>query len=379
MNLLSWTAARDAAYRCAHPNGTEPVNLQDAIGRTLASDLRSLTDLPAHAASAMDGWAVAGIGPWQVLGDLRAGANLTASISEGEAMSIATGAAIPTGTTAIVRSEDGKVEGSTLFADAVAGAHIRPAGEEAVVDDLIITAGTLLTPLHIGLAAAAGHDLLEVVRRPRVRIAIFGDELLHDGRPRGGRIRDSLGPQLPAWMRIWGCEVVSVECVSDTLHAHIDALTPHDEIDLILTTGSTAHGPVDYLHDAISALKGRLIVDGVDCRPGHPMLLAQWPTHHLIGLPGNPQAAIAALHTLAAPLVRARLGMEQPSLPLVTFTGSAKRRDRETRLIPCTLSGTTATPVDHIGSGMLRGLTHADGFAVVSTEQSVSWIALQAL
>jgi molybdopterin molybdotransferase len=179
-------------------------------------------------------------------------------------------------------------------------------------------------------------------------------------------------------MTAWGCDVIEVRFVPDTVEAHLDALRVDHSADLVVTTGGTAHGPVDYLHAAIEKSDGELIVDSVDCRPGHPMLTARWATHHLLGLPGNPQAAIAALHTLGAPLLRAMFGMSLPILPSVTFSGSAKRRDRETRLIPCTLENGVATPVEHIGSGMLRGLTHADGFAVL-TGESVEWIALQQL
>lgn len=378
MSEVAWSKARELAFECGSRGERESVVLTDAIGRTLWSDLHALTDLPAHRSSAMDGWAVRGAGPWQVIGAIRAGSTDNIALNQAQAVAIATGAAVPDEATAVIRSEDATLIDNLLHGHAEPNQHIRPAGEEATIGDLLIPAGTRLTPLHIGLAAAAGHDRLDLVRRPRVRIAIFGDELLRTGRPEGGRIRDSLGPQLPTWMQSWGCAVTDLRFVPDDFEAHTAALAPSNEIDLIVTTGGTAHGPVDFLHDAIRERSGTLIVDGVDCRPGHPMLLAQWPTHHLIGLPGNPQAAIAALHTLAAPLIRASLGMSLPELPSVTFAGTAKRRDRETRLIPCTLNQAIATPVAHIGSGMLRGLAEADGFAVL-TGESAAWLALQAL
>jgi molybdopterin molybdotransferase len=377
----AWHQARVMAYGSAQSTAVEELALTDAVARTSAMDLHSLTDLPAHRSSAMDGWAVSGEGPWRVVGEVRAGSIFDRAINAGEAVTIATGAAVPNGATSVVRSEDGKLDGDRLDATSATDANIRPVGEEAREGDVIIKRGTFLTPLHIGLAAATGHDKIAVHRRPRVRIAVFGDELLHEGRPQGGRIRDSLGPQLPTWMQTWGCDVVEVRFLPDTLDAHVEALklSSDEKIDLILTTGGTAHGPVDYLHAAIAKLNGELVVDSVDCRPGHPMLLSRWSDHHHIGLPGNPQAAIAALHTLAAPLVRAKLGMPLPELPHVTFEGTVKRRDRETRLIPCTLKSGVATPVDRIGSGMLRGLTHADGFAVLTRDDLVGWIALQQL
>jgi molybdopterin molybdotransferase len=382
VSQTSWHQARVMAYGSARSTAIEQLALTDAVARTCAKDLLSLTDLPAHRSSAMDGWAVNGEGPWRIVGEVRAGSIFDRTISHGEAVTIATGAAVPDGATSVVRSEDGRIDADQLKAHTEQGANIRAAGEEAREGDVIIKRGTTLTPLHIGLAAATGHDRIEVHLRPCVRIAVFGDELLREGRPQGGRIRDSLGPQLPTWMQTWGCDVVDVRFLPDTFDAHVDALkiSPNEKIDLILTTGGTAHGPVDYLHAAIEERNGEVVVDSVDCRPGHPMLLTRWPTHHHIGLPGNPQAAIAALHTLAAPLVRAKLGMTLADLPTVTFQGSVKRHDRETRLIPCTLTAGVATPVERIGSGMLRGLTHADGFAVLTgANESVGWITLQQL
>jgi hypothetical protein len=79
--------------------------------------------------------------------------------------------------------------------------------------------------------------------------------------------------------------------------------------DVVVTTGSTARGPVDHLHGLLDALGATLIVDGVQVRPGHPQLLALLPDGRpLVGLPGNPLAAVSGLLTLLEPLAAALAG-----------------------------------------------------------------------
>ncbi len=156
----------------------------------------------------MDGWAVAGDGPWRVVGRVLAGGPTAAPLAPGEAVAIATGATPPAGARGVIRSERGSLDREGLLdGECVDGQDLRPAGEEAAYGDVLLDAGMRLTPGHLGLAAAAGTDELEVVRRPTARILVLGDELLTAGLAREGRIRDSLGPQLPAWLDRLGVRV----------------------------------------------------------------------------------------------------------------------------------------------------------------------------
>lgn len=376
-----WPHARAAAHAAGRTLGNETVGLIEALGRITADAVVARTPLPPHASSAMDGWAVCGPGPWSVVGAVLAG-QVAAALQAGQAVRIATGAAVPANATAVLRSEDGRLDDHDVLHGAVTdGQDIRPAGEEAADGDVLIAPRTHLGPVHIGLAAAAGHDTLTVARRAKARIVIFGDELLRSGPARDGRVRDSLGPQLPAWLMRLGVDVLGIDWVEDTLDAHIDALTAAHDVDIVVTTGGTAAGPVDYLHTALERTGGDVVVDTVACRPGHPMMLGQWDERWLVGLPGNPQAAIAALMTLGQPLVAALHGQALPVLDPVRVTEAVKSRGPNTRLVPCAVRSGEATPMPHIGSGMLRGLAAADGFAVIppggcATDNAVPFLPL---
>lgn len=380
----SWHEARATAHACVKPLPIERMSLVDAHGLVTAEAVRALTPLPPLPISAMDGWAVAGAGPWVVIGEVLAGTVWPTALASGQALRIATGAAIPVGCDGVLRSEDGLVDALGAVDGRVrAGGNIRPAGEEAHVGDTLVRAGAVLTPARIGLAAAAGHDSLAVRRRPIVRLLVLGDEILGDGPARDGRVRDSLGPQLPGWLARLGVTLAGTVRVEDSLRGLSTALaTAAEQADLVITTGGTAAGPADHVHSAIAGTRGSLIVDHVACRPGHPMLLAGWDSgQRLVGLPGNPLAAIAALLTLGQPLVAGLSGLPLEPLPTVALGDFVATQGAKTRLVPCRLDGDHAFPMDHIGSGMLRGLADADGFVVVAAGEGepgspAGWLAL---
>ncbi|MCC3773085.1 molybdopterin molybdotransferase MoeA, partial [Streptomyces sp. UNOC14_S4] len=326
----SWQRARAVAARAGEVLPTEERPLDEALGQVLAAPLDALTDLPSFDTSAMDGWAVAGPGPWRLppqghgvlAGDDRAGVE---PLRDGHAVRIATGARVPPGATAVLRSEHGVVRGEDeLYASRHVGhgQDIRPRGQECRTGDQLLPEGTPVTPAVLGLAAAAGYDLLPVTRRPRVEILVLGDELLREGLPQGGRIRDALGPMLAPWLRALGAEVTATRRLGDDADLLYDAVGS-SRADLVVTTGGTASGPVDHVHPMLRRTGAELLVDGVAVRPGHPMLLARLaPGRHLVGLPGNPLAAVAGLVTLAEPLLAAMSGraagadrMDRPDRP----------------------------------------------------------------
>ena len=330
----------------------------------------------------MDGWAVCGEAPWSVVGEIRAGMLPERPLQLGQAVRIATGAVVPPTAVGVLRSEAGSIDASgQLWGVVTPGLAVRSAGEEARDGELLVSAGSILGPAHIGLIASAGHDEVTVVRRPRAAILILGDELLVSGPAREGRVRDSLGPQLPGWLARFGVEVRDVRRVPDRLVDHVTAIDACDDVDLVVTTGGTASGPVDHLHSAIKSAGFAVVIDSVACRPGRPSLLARGPDRWLVGIPGNPQAAIVGLFTVAYPLVAGLHGRGLPLLDRAEILVPVPGASGVTRLVLCTLTGGQASPTSYDGSGMLRGLAAADGFAIVgpygcSAGESVRFLAL---
>ncbi|MET8936661.1 molybdopterin-binding protein [Streptomyces rubiginosohelvolus] len=376
----SWDRARAVAARAGRggPSPTIRLPLDRALGHVLAEALGALTDLPSFDTSAMDGWAVAGPGPWafEAGAGLLAGRGPAAALLDGTAVRIATGARVPPETTAVIRSEHAHVDEARGLLHArrsvVTGQDIRPRGQECRSGEQLVPAGTVVTPAVLGLAAAAGYDALPVVPRPRVDILVLGDELLNAGLPHDGLIRDALGPMLGPWLRALGAEVSGARRLGDDAGALRDALTSSDA-DLIVTTGGTAAGPVDHVHPVLDALGAELLVDGVAVRPGHPMLLARLSPDgpYLVGLPGNPLAAVSGLLTLAEPLLAGIAGRPAQDPYRALVHAEVHGHPHDTRLVPVVHRPGRAGGRDHVaplrynGPAMLRGIAAADGLAVV--------------
>ncbi|MEV6167844.1 molybdopterin molybdotransferase MoeA [Streptomyces sp. NPDC051954] len=367
-----WPEARTVAERAGRSGARRaPVSvaLDAALGLTLAAPLTALTDLPSFDTSAMDGWAVAGPGPWDVRDEgVLAGHAEPEALTDGEAVRIATGARIPPDTTAIIRSEHGRcdTQGRLHATREVGhGQDIRPRGQECRTGDQLLPVGTLVTPAVLGLAAAAGYDTVTAVPRPRVEVLVLGDELLTEGLPHDGLIRDALGPMMPSWLRALGAEVIGVRRLGDDAKALRKALTGSDA-DLVVTTGGTASGPVDHVHPTLERIGAELLVNGVKVRPGHPMLLARTKDgQHLVGLPGNPLAAVSGLLTLAEPLLRTLAARPAPEPLALPLQDAAHGHPYDTRLVPVSLRVDSAVPLHYNGPAMLRGIAAADALAVV--------------
>ncbi|MFE4605351.1 molybdopterin molybdenumtransferase MoeA, partial [Kitasatospora indigofera] len=110
----------------------------------------------------------------------------------------------------------------------------------------------------------------------------------------------------------------------------------------------------------------RLLVDGVAVRPGHPMVLAGLPDgRHLVGLPGNPLAAVAGTVTLALPLLHMLAGRAAAGPCVTPAADPLPGHPRDTRLLPVRRSARGAVPLAFDGPAMLRGLALAEALAVV--------------
>jgi molybdopterin molybdotransferase len=364
---LPWAEARETAWAAgyaAKPAASE-LPFGEAVGSALAAPLVAVSDLPAFPTSAVDGWAVAGPGPWRIDGAVLAG-QVPEALKPGQAVKIATGAQVPEGTEGIIRLEHSTVEDELV--DGPAAREWREAGEEAAHGEELLPAGTPVSPPVVGLAAAAGHSTLPAHARPAVRVVVFGDELLTSGVSREGRVRDSLGPMVPHMLQAAGAAAgPSIGPVEDTLEAHVAALREAlADADLVCTTGGTMVGPVDHLHAALAEIGAEYVINTVAVRPGFPMLLARTADGKFIaGLPGNPQSAVIAVVSLVAPLLAGLRGLPLPPLGTIGLAEDVPGRGSFTHLALVDRAGRR---LGHHGSAMLRGLAGAAGFAVIGPD-----------
>jgi molybdopterin molybdotransferase len=379
------TPSVEDARRAAHALGSarplprRRVGLASAVGLTLADDVDSTTAVPAFANSAMDGWAVAGRGPWRLGAPIHAGDDVRLlRLEPGFACQIMTGAQVPVGTWAVVRSEDGVVAPARSdpgerelslregLGDPRGGHHIRPAGEEAEAGEIVLRRGEVLTPPKLGFAAACGCDEVTVSVPPTVDVLVIGDELVASGPSGDGRVRDALTPQLVPLIRSIGAHSGGVGQVPDDT-AGIQTAIHRSAADLIVVTGGTSIGNADHTRAVLETMGARLLIDGIAMRPGRPALVAQLERGTVVVcLPGNPLAAMLAALVLLTPMVDGMLGRRLAALPLVRLGADIQNPRPGALLVPCRRGpDDAAQPTGWADSGMLRGLALADHVVIV--------------
>lgn len=294
---------------------TEWVALADAEGRVLATELVAALDLPPWPNSAMDGYALR-LADWHgeplaVSQRIFAG-HAPQPLQAGSCARIFTGAPLPEGADCVEMQENAQVldDGRVTFSEPLrVGQNIRPQGQETRVGEQVMSAGTRLGPIELGLAATLGHARLEVVRKVRVALLSTGDELVEPGLPLGpGQIYNSNRRLLASWLQRLGCEVVDAGILADDLQLTRDCLARLADVDLILSTGGVSVGEADYLGIALREA-GELALWKLAIKPGKPLTFGHYRGVPVIGLPGNPASTLVTFGLLTRPYLLRRQGV----------------------------------------------------------------------
>ncbi len=348
--------------------------LSSVRGATLAAPLTAVGALPRFDVSAMDGYAVAGDGPWRLRRDIGfAGGRRPVGLLPGEAVRIATGAHVPDGTTRVLRDEFARVENDEMLyqhQDSPLRDDIRRCGEDRAPGDLVAPEGT---PVTAGLiSAAASVEVAEAaVRGPvRARIVMTGDEIRTSGPLQTGQTRDSIGPILPDVLSWYGIRAIDRVHLRDTPRGFDEVLGAADDCDLLVIVGATGGGAADQLRGAIARTDTRILVHRLKLRPGGSTIVAESASGTtILGLPGNPFAAVAVLMALSPALVEGRTG-SHPLRPLVGPLRNASAISGPVpRVVPARLvpyGGWLGDP--HIRTTHLGGLVDRDGLVIVPAE-----------
>lgn len=388
--------------RHVEPLPDESVGLLEARGRVLAEDIIADLDVPPFRNSAMDGYAVraadtAGATPespavLRVVADVAAGETADTPVPAGGAVRIMTGAPIPPGADAVVRFEETseawpearrpEIGQVAILVPAMVGQNIREAGEDLRAGTVVMSRGRVLRPAEIGVLAALGRATVRVVRRPRVAILATGDELVAIDEPLApGKIRNSNEYTTAALVEEAGGIPIPLGIARDNV-AHLTAKVEEglsQGVDLFLTSAGVSVGDYDMVKHVLAA-EGEMHFWQVAMKPGKPLAFGrlrgpQGPVP-LIGLPGNPVAAIVAFEVFARPAILKMGGRDTRSHPRIQarlqeeVTNSGRRhymralvsRDPATGEYHVTTRG---SGVRVQGSGILSSLVWANALLVV--------------
>lgn len=374
------------AARVPAPEGEEAVALRDAAGRVLARDLVAPVALPPFDNSAVDGWAfrhadLAAAGDTRLAerGRVAAGQAAGAPVGAGEAVRVFTGAPMPPGADCVVMQEDVRRDGDAILVPhgLKPGANARPAGEDIALGSVALEAGRRLGPAEIGLAAALGCAVLPVRRRVRVGVFSTGDELAEPGGVLGpAQTFDSNRFTLMALLGRLPVEVFDLGVLPDdagaTVHALDAAAGSHD---LLLSSGGVSMGEEDHVRAAIES-SGSLVFWKLAIKPGRPAAMGLVRGTPVIGLPGNPVAAVVTFLHLARPLVLRLAGAKAEPLLRVGAVAAFDYRKKAGRreYVRVTLRQGEDLPIakkfPREGAGLLSSLTQSDGFAELPEDVS---------
>ncbi len=297
-------------------SGHETLSTFDALGRVLQADVRSILDVPPQDNTSMDGYAlrcadVPAIGALLPVSQRIPAGVVGEPLQPGSAARIFTGAQVPVGADAVVMQEQCELVGDAVRVNAVpaSGQWIRRRGEDVRAGDVVLRAGTRLTPQALGLAATVGAATLQVARRPRVALFSTGDELAMPGEPlKPGAIYNSNRFTLRAAIQATGCDCTDLGIVPDRLDATRAALRRAAQgNDLIVTSGGVSVGEEDHLRPAVQA-EGRIELWQIAIKPGKPLAFgavnrADGSTVHIVGLPGNPVSSFVTFLLMVRPVL----------------------------------------------------------------------------
>jgi molybdopterin molybdotransferase len=297
----------------------EWVSLAKAGRRILARDAIAQIDSPRRDCAAMDGYAVrsqdlTGDATHLTLqGESTAGGRQPAPLLPGTAMRISTGAPMPAGADRVIMHELTRVENGAVILPRTSGKpHIRPRASDFTQGTALLSAGTRIDPRTMLVAAAADINRLAVWRQPRVRVLANGDELVAPGTaaPDINTIPDSLSHPLLLMARQWGAKPLGASQSEDrTETLRTTAHQALDDADVLVIVGGASHGPRDLVRLALFPLGLRSIFEGVAIKPGKPLWYGKIDNTHILGLPGNPTAALTTARLFLAPMICALSGL----------------------------------------------------------------------
>jgi molybdopterin molybdotransferase len=305
------------------PVEIEHVPLAACAGRALAQDVAATRDQPPFPASAMDGYAlrctdIAQVpATLQVIGVSAAGQRFSGVVAEQQAVRIFTGAPLPDGADTVVLQEDTQTSGDrvTINETPRPGQHIRKAGLDFSAGDVLLQAGLCLDARHVALAAAMGHGMLPVRRKPRVAILATGDELVRAGETAGpDQITASSLPATAVMVEKAGGEAIDLGIARDTFESLEERIQAARDAkaDILVTLGGASVGEHDLVQKALQQQGMELGFWRVALKPGKPLMHGRLGSTMLLGLPGNPVSSLVCAVLFLIPAIRALLGDAQP-------------------------------------------------------------------
>jgi molybdopterin molybdotransferase len=381
MEHWSVTDAQQCILESVNKLDIETVGLEQSLGRVLAEDVRANRDIPPCDVSAMDGYAVRSVdlakipAMLEIIEDIKAGDRPDRTVHAGQCARIMTGAPVPQGADAVIRVEDTQAlpnHNVQINLKVKTGNDIRLRGEGMLNGEVVLAAGSEITPGVTGVLATVKCAQVQVFRRPRVAILSTGNELEDMDDPVDpNKIPNSNSYALMAQVQALGIEPDLLGIARDDPAELEEYLQRGLRFDVLLVSGGTSVGVHDYVRPLIESLGVQMKFWRVAMKPGHPVAFGLKNHTCFFGLPGNPVSSMVCFEEFVAPALRRMMGHEKLHRRTITarLTHDLKHQPGRTEFVRVTLAkeedGYAATSTGAQGSGMLLSMAKADGLMVV--------------
>jgi len=289
---------------CCRPLPPVRASLEASFGRVLREIVYASEDLPAHDLSSRDGYAILAEDSsesFRIVDTIHAGDWKPRSLQPGEAVRLATGAALPCGSLRVVMQENTERSGDSVrILKGDASLNVRKRGEDMQAGQLLVQLGERLGAGKLALLATAG--CAQPLVSPRLRVAHFttGDELVSPERtPESGQIRDSNSILIRGLLRRWPGDVFQAHLPEEFARAKAEIENHKSEIDqadLVLVSGGASVGDKDFTRQLLESLGFEVVFSQVNLRPGKPLIFAVNGSRVAFGLPGNPLSHFVCFH-----------------------------------------------------------------------------------
>jgi molybdopterin molybdotransferase len=301
---------------------TEIVSLADAFGRVSARRICACIPSPPFDRSPYDGYVFRGedtaaASPEHpvvltITEEIPAGTAPRFPVTPGTAAKILTGAPIPEGANVTV-----KYETVTFTEDTVTltqpykpDTDIVRSGEDIAAGDVIMERGTIITAPLAGILAGQGICQVEVFKKPVVALINTGSELVEPGNPlRPAAIYNSNVYMLAGYLMHTGAVPHNAGIVEDEPDRIAEKIrTALENCDMVITTGGASVGDYDWAVTAAERLGAKVLFWKTNMKPGGSIMAAEKDGKVILGLSGNPGAAVLGLLRIALPYIRKLCG-----------------------------------------------------------------------
>lgn len=301
----------------------ESVPLWEAGGRILAHDIVAKENVPAFDRSPVDGFAfmasdttgatASNPTTLKVIDTIAAGNYSKKILTPGTAMRIFTGAPLPQGATSIIKQEEVTETPSEIVIkrEINKGEGVALKGEDISSGEFLLSSGTTLQSIHMGVLATLGIEYVPVFKKPKIGIFSTGSELVEIGsKLQHGQLRVSNTYTLAEIIRQAGAIPVNLGVVKDET-ADVTKIYEKAEqlkLPIVISTGGTATGDYDLIKEAMDSVSSSRLFNKVAMRPGAPVVASIKEGQLLIGLSGNPAGAAVTMYVLIFPVISKLIG-----------------------------------------------------------------------